>query len=67
MRLAAWCGPSCRDDLQVFADDGGRSRVVWIADVLPHDLAGPIGAMMDHGMRAMRQTLEGTRRTGEAA
>ena len=26
--------------LQVFADADGRSRVVWIADLLPNDLAG---------------------------
>ena len=26
--------------LQVFADGEGRSRVVWIADLLPNDLAG---------------------------
>jgi hypothetical protein len=44
--------------LQVFAEEGGRSRVVWIADLLPNDLAGPIGGMMEHGMRAMKQTLE---------
>jgi hypothetical protein len=51
--------------LQVYAEANGRSRVVWIADLLPHDLAGPIGGMMEHGMRAMRQTLEGA--TGGAA
>ena len=50
--------------LQVFAEGGGRSRVVWIADLLPHDLAGPIGGMMEHGMRAMQQTLEGATSRG---
>jgi hypothetical protein len=44
--------------LQVFAEEGGRSRVVWIADELPNDLAGPIGGMMEQGMRAMQQALE---------
>jgi hypothetical protein len=52
--------------LQVFAEHG-RSRVVWIADVLPHDLAGPIGGMMEQGMRAMKQTLEGAKSAGAAA
>jgi hypothetical protein len=53
--------------LQVFAEAGRRSRVVWIADLLPHDLAGPIGGMMEHGMRAMQQTLEGATNAGAAA
>jgi hypothetical protein len=53
--------------LQVFVEAGGRSRVVWIADVLPNDLAGPIGGMMEHGMRAMQQTLEGAKNAGAAA
>ena len=44
--------------LQVFAEGDGRSRVVWIADLLPHDLAGAIGGMMEHGMGAMQRALE---------
>ena len=52
--------------LQVFAEGGG-SRVVWIADILPHDLAGPIGAMMDHGLHAMKQTMEAAHRAETAA
>jgi carbon monoxide dehydrogenase subunit G len=43
--------------LQVFADGEG-SRVVWIADLLPNTLAEPIGAMIDHGMAAMKHKLE---------
>jgi carbon monoxide dehydrogenase subunit G len=53
--------------LQVFAEGDGRSRVVWIADLLPNDLAGPIGDMMEQGMRAMQQTLQGANRAGAAA
>jgi hypothetical protein len=41
--------------------------VVWIADILPHDLAGPIGAMTDHGLRAMKQAQEAAARAGAAA
>lgn len=48
---------------QVFAEGEGRSRLVWIADLLPHDMAGPIGAMMEQGAQAIRQTLE-QRRAG---
>src|SRR5512145_2719086 len=44
--------------MQVFADDEGRSRLVWITDVLPNDLAGPIGALVEQGAEAMKRTLE---------
>src|SRR5215475_5635698 len=53
--------------LQVFADGSGGSRVVWIADLLPNDLAEPIAGMIEQGMRAMKQTLEGRRDVGAAA
>ena len=53
--------------MQVFAEEGGRSRVVWIADLLPNDLAGPIGGMMEQGMRAMKETLERSEMAGAAA
>ena len=43
---------------QVFAGDGGTSRVVWIADLLPHELAPAIAGMIEHGLGAMRKTLE---------
>src|SRR3954464_10670605 len=39
--------------------EGGGCRLVWIADILPHDLKTPIGAMMQHGMDAMKRKLEG--------
>jgi carbon monoxide dehydrogenase subunit G len=44
--------------LQVFALDGGRSRLVWIADLLPNELAGPIAGMISAGMQAMKKTLD---------
>ena len=43
--------------IQIFPDGAG-CRLVWIADILPHDLAKPIGAMMQHGMEAMKKKLE---------
>ena len=45
--------------MQVFDAGDGRSRMVWIADLLPHGAAGAIGAMIDEGMRVMKKTLEG--------
>ena len=46
--------------IQVFPEAGGRSRIVWIADVLPNEIAGVIGGMMEKGCAAMKQTLEET-------
>jgi len=34
------------------------TRVVWIADLLPDDLAGAIAAMIEQGLAAMKRTLE---------
>ena len=43
---------------QVFADGPERSRFVWIADLLPHQLAPTIAAMIDQGLAVIKQTLE---------
>ena len=43
---------------QVFDGALGDCVVVWVADVLPHEAAAPVGAMMDAGIAAMRKTLE---------
>ena len=45
---------------QVFAEGIG-SRVVWIADILPNDMAPAIAAMIEQGLAAMKKTLEGGR------
>jgi len=44
--------------LQVFVDGEARSRVVWIADLLPNELAGYIAGMIEQGMAVMKKTLE---------
>lgn len=43
---------------QVFENGDGQARIVWIADVLPNDAAGPIEAMMEEGMAVMKKTLD---------
>jgi Polyketide cyclase / dehydrase and lipid transport len=53
--------------LQVFAEAGKSSRIVWIADLLPNDLAEAIAGMMEQGMRAIERTLEGRGDAGAAA
>lgn len=42
---------------QVFAEGPQRCRLVWIADLLPDDVAGAIGQMMTLGIEAIRATL----------
>jgi len=43
---------------QVFGDEEGRSRFVWIADLLPHQLAPGIAQMIDQGLAVIKRTLE---------
>ena len=42
---------------QVFAD-GDACRFVWIADLLPDELAPAIAGMIEHGLAAIRKHLE---------
>ncbi len=44
--------------VQAFAEGADRTRLVWIADLLPDALATQVGAMIDQGMAAMKRTLE---------
>lgn len=44
--------------VQAFAEDDGRTRLVWIADLLPHELEARIAPLIDQGMAAMKATLE---------
>ena len=44
--------------LQIFAEGEGRSRIVWIADLLPDEVAGYIQTMIEQGMGVMKRTLE---------
>jgi carbon monoxide dehydrogenase subunit G len=42
---------------QVFAEGDARSRLVWIADLLPDELAGDIRGMIEQGALAMQTTF----------
>ncbi len=44
--------------LQILADGEGRSRAVWIADLLPNELAPVIRGMIEQGAAAMKKKLE---------
>jgi hypothetical protein len=43
---------------QVFAENDGGSKVVWIADFLPDEVAGDLSTMIDHGSATMKRTLD---------
>lgn len=47
---------------QVFPDGPGTCRFVWIADLLPDEVAPQIAAMIDQGIAVIKQTLERTER-----
>jgi hypothetical protein len=38
--------------------EGDGCRFVWIADLLPHEAAPPVAAMMEQGIQVIQQTLE---------
>jgi hypothetical protein len=42
---------------QVFAESDGRSRLVWIVDVLPNEVASYMDGQMDLGAAAMQKAL----------
>ena len=43
---------------QVFADGDGRTRVVWITDLLPNELAERTAEMMERGLSVIKETQE---------
>ena len=43
---------------QVLADGAG-ARLVWTADLLPHEAAGGVAAMMDDGLKAAKRAIDG--------
>lgn len=51
---------------QVVADADGRSRFVWIKDVLPDELAPRIDELMERGIGVVKQALESQARSSRA-
>jgi hypothetical protein len=43
--------------VQVLSDDEQQSRIIWIIDVLPNDVAPYISSQMDLAVPAMQKTL----------
>ena len=44
---------------QVFPQANGRTRIVWTADILPHEMEKYLSEMTDRAIEAMKGTLEG--------
>ena len=44
--------------IQVFSEGEEKSRVAWIADVMPNEVADTVGEMMSQALVVMKQTLE---------
>jgi hypothetical protein len=44
---------------QVFDAPDGASRLVWVTDLLPNEIAERTAAMMDRGLAVIKETLEG--------
>src|SRR5262245_45093881 len=56
--VVEWRSTHHNASIQVVADSDERCRIVWIADLLPDDLAALVGGLMEQGCGAMRRTLE---------
>lgn len=62
-RRIAWSAPGGRlshynASAQVFEEGPQRCRVVWIADLLPHEMAPAIAGMITQGLQAMKAAAE---------
>jgi len=44
--------------LQVFPRGDNKCRVVWIADLLPNEVADTVAGMIQQGLETMKKTLE---------
>ena len=47
--------------IQILADGETRCRMIWITDVLPHEIAPYVSAQMDAGVAAMQKALSRTK------
>ena len=61
-RRVAWTAVGGRTShynasMQIFTDGDG-TKAVWIADLLPNELAGAISGMIEQGLGAMKKTLD---------
>lgn len=53
--------------VQVVSRGDSQTQVVWSADLLPNEMAEPIGLMMDQGLVAMKTALDGLVEKGQTS
>ena len=44
--------------IQVFSRGDDKCRIVWIADLMPNEIAETVGDMIQQGLNVMKKTLE---------
>ena len=56
--VADWRTTHHNASFQVVPEKDGRSRLIWITDLLPDTLAEMVGGLVEQGSAAIKQTLE---------
>jgi hypothetical protein len=60
--VAEWRTTHHNASFQVVPDGDGRSRLIWITDLLPDSLAEMVGGFVEQGSVAIKRTLEASAR-----
>lgn len=56
--VVGWRTTHHHASFEVVTDGVSRSRVIWVADLLPDELAGLVDRLMEQGSAAIKATLE---------
>jgi hypothetical protein len=56
--VVEWQATHHNATFQVIADGDRRTRIVWIADLLPNNLANLVNEQMSQGVEAIKRTME---------
>jgi carbon monoxide dehydrogenase subunit G len=56
--VVGWRTTHHHASFEVVTDGESRSRVIWVADLLPDELAGLVDGLMEQGSAAIKATLE---------
>jgi Polyketide cyclase / dehydrase and lipid transport len=56
--VVGWRTTHHHASFEVVADGESRSRVIWVADLLPDELADLVDGLMEQGSAAIKATLE---------
>lgn len=63
--VVGWRTTHHHASFEVVTDGESRSRVIWVADLLPDELAGLVDGLMEQGSAAIKATLEATVPAGD--